>query len=143
MVTGSRIPSADMAKQRAARAPAARAAEVASPVVSIDAFGNFLSSLQAGLRANDHGAVIGLIGYPLRVTDAGGIRTYRSPRDVERDFDDIFTSQVKAAVLSLRSDTLLSRDGGKLAGSRRIWFGPSCTGKPCVPGPIRIREVNP
>lgn len=144
VVTGSRISSADMAKQRSARAPSERVAELASPVVSPEAYGQFLSRLQAGLTNNNQNAVVGLIGFPLRVNRGGSRVIYRSSGDVLRDFDEIFTPEVRASVLNLRADTLISRDGGRQAGNRRIWFGPSCAGKSCDPGsPVRIREVVP
>lgn len=144
VVTGSRISSADMAKQRSARAPSERVAELASPVVSPEAYGQFLSRLQAGLTNNNQNAVVGLIGFPLRVKRGGSRVIYRSSGDVLRDFDEIFTPEVRASVLNLRADTLISRDGGRQAGNRRIWFGPSCAGKSCDPGsPVRIREVVP
>ena len=51
---------------------------------------------------------------------------------------------MRASALALRPATLQSRDGGRLQGNGRIWFGPSCAGKPCpADAPIRIREVNP
>jgi hypothetical protein len=144
VVTGSRISSPGMAKQRSARAPSERVAGLPSPVVSTEAYGQFLFRLQTGLRNNDQTAVVGLIGFPLRVNRDGSKVTYRTSGDVRRDFDEIFTPEVRKAVLNLRPDTLISRDGGRQAGNRRIWFGPSCAGKSCDPGsPIRIREVLP
>jgi hypothetical protein len=121
--------------------------ESASPIAvvgadaAIDRHGEFLSSLQGALRANDRRAVIRLVALPLRVTFAGETRTYRSSREVERDFDRIFTPAVRQAALTLRPDTLMVRDGGRLRGNGRIWFG--CGKKTCPPeSAIRIREVN-
>lgn len=124
VVTGSRVPRRTM--------------ESASPLAIVDPYGEFLSRLQAGLRSNDRRAVIGLIGFPLRVNFGGESRTYRSPRDVERDFERIFTRQVRRAVLNQRADTLISRDEGGMIGNGRIWFGPTS-----ADGSIRMREVNP
>lgn len=143
VVTGSRIPSANMAKQGLAD-ELGYASKVASPSTMVEPSGEFLLRLQAGLKANDRRAIIGLIGFPLRVNLDDRTRTYRSSQDVERDFDRIFTPQVRSAVLNQRPDDIMSRDGGHLKGNGRIWFGPYCSNKPCSPnGPIRIREVNP
>jgi hypothetical protein len=143
VVTGSRIPASNMAKQGLAD-EVGYAAKPASRSAIVGSYGEFLSRLQAGLRANDRRATIGLIGFPLRVTWDGDTRTYRSSRDVERDFDRIFTDQVRSAVLNQRTEDLMSRDGGRLKGNGRLWFGPSCSSKPCsANGSIRIREVNP
>ena len=136
VVTGSRIPAPKLSKQEIARV-AENAAEPASPFAMIDPYGELLSRLQAALRANDRRAVIRLIGFPLRVTLDGEARTYRSPREVGRDFDRIFTPQVRLAVLNQRPDALVSRGAGRLVGDGRLWLGPS-SGRS-----IRIREVNP
>jgi hypothetical protein len=143
VVTGSRIPTANMAKQSLAD-EMGNAAKPASPSTLVDPIRTFLSRLQAGLRANDRRAVVGLVGFPLRVNRGGGTRTYRSLPDVERDFDRIFTPQVRLAVLNQRPDALVSRDGGRMIGNGRLWFGPTCSGRSCsADSTIRIREVNP
>jgi len=112
-------------------------AKPASPDSIIDPYGEFLSHLQAGLNANDRRAIIGLIAFPLRVTYDDGVRIYRSSRELERDFDEIFSSRVRSSVLKQRPDALVSRDRGRLTGNGRIWFGQSADGS------IRIREINP
>ena len=116
--------------------------EAPGPLAVIDAYDAFLSRLQDALRADDRDAVVGLIGFPLRVTFAREARTYRTPREVERDFDRIFTPGVRSAALTLRADSLRSRDGGRLLGNRRIGIG--CAQASCrSSGTIRIREINP
>lgn len=129
VVTGSRIRRSNL--------------ESASPVTVIDnPHGEFLSRLQAGLGTSDRRSIMRLIGFPLRVNFGGESRTYRSLRDVERDFDLVFTPAVRQAALNLRPDALMSRDGGKLRGNERLWFG--CARKSCSSdGSIRIREVSP
>ena len=121
--------------------------ESASPITvvgadaAIDRHGEFLSSLQGALRANDRRAVIRHIALPLRVVFAGETRTYRSSREIERDFDRIFTPAVKQGALTLRPDTLMTRDGGRLRGNDRIWFG--CGRTACTSaGSIKIKEIN-
>ena len=141
VVTGSRIPGSNRAKQNQAD-EVGNAAKPASPSAIIDPYGEFLSHLQAGLKANDRRAIIGLIGFPLRVNLDGRTQTYRSAQDVEREFDRIFTPQVRSAVLNLRPENVMSRDGGRLKGNGKLWFG--CGKTSCPPNaPIRIREVNP
>ncbi|HYC95640.1 MAG TPA: hypothetical protein VEB39_08090 [Sphingomicrobium sp.] len=116
--------------------------ESPTPVTVIGAQDAFLSRLQAGLRANDRRAILGLVALPLRVNFSEGTRTYRSRQEIERDFDRIFTPEVRWAVVAMRPDTLTSRDGGRLKGNDRLWFG--CGRPSCAPNDrIRIREVNP
>jgi hypothetical protein len=129
VVTGSRIQRQNL--------------ESAMPVTVVgDTYADFVSHLQAGLEANDRRAVIGLIGFPLRVNWNGDTRTYRTAKDVERDYDRIFSPNVRQSLIDQRSDTLTRRDGGRLMGNGRVWFG--CGLRSCSSdATIRIREVNP
>jgi hypothetical protein len=136
VVTGSRIERPNIAKQGRAGAVAERQATSASPLAVIDTYGTFLSQLQEALRSNDRGAVIALVALPLRVNLDGQSLTYRSVREIERDFDRIFTPRVTQSVLNQRPETLRSR-GSRMKGTSRIWFGQSSSD-----GTIRIREVT-
>jgi hypothetical protein len=140
VVTGSRVQAPSSARQDQANElrPAATAAK-RSPLA---AHGAFLSHLQRGLQANDRRAIIGLVGFPLRVKRDGRTQTYRSAQEVDRDFDRIFTPQLRSAALNLQPESLMSRDGGRLMGTGRLWFG--CGKTSCPPNAtIRIREVHP
>jgi hypothetical protein len=127
VVTGSRIRSSNM--------------ESAAPVSVINAASDFLSRLQDAFASDDRRAVMLMIGLPLRVRFGGDTRTYRTAKDVERDYDRIFTPQVRASVQNSSSYELLSRDGGKLKGNGSIWFG--CGLRQCSSDEtMRIREVH-
>lgn len=130
VVSGSRIPQPNLGR--------------AAPLKAIDSYGNFLSQLQAALRADDRRAVSRLVGFPLSVRKDGKVETYRSRREVERDFDEIFTPRVRSEVLDQRPYSLRTRQDGKTKGSTRLWFAPACFNAECTPpGQIRIREVTP
>lgn len=126
VVSGSRIGRNEAARQRSARV-AERELTDSAPLAVVEARSDFLSQLQSAFRANDQRAVLALIALPLRVRAGGETVTYRTVGDVERDFDEIFTPQVKQSVLNQRAD----RTG-------RVRFGPTPGN-----GPIRIREVRP
>jgi len=137
VVTGSRVPSANAKSgfaQRAEAPPTER--EIAAP------FGEFLDRLQEALGDNDRRAVLRLVGLPLLVHHHDVWQTYRARKDIERNFDHIFTREVRASLESLGSGELLTRDGGRLRGTRHIWFGcglVACSSEET----IRIREVTP
>ena len=132
VLTGSRVRQANR-KTAAERATAAQ---------SVDAYGEFLSRLRVAARSGDRPSLIRLVGFPLSVHRDGRVETYRSRSEVEREFDRIFTPRVKAEILGGQS--LQDRNGSRLRGSPRIWFGPSCSDAACdEQGPIRIREVTP
>jgi hypothetical protein len=137
VVTGSRIraPMEDRAN---------RQAKTATPLVTMDAYGEFLSRLQRALRADDRRTVSRMVGFPLTVNVDGRAETYRSRREVENDFDKIFTPAVKADILGQKPYSLRSRGDGRTKGAGRIWFAPACFDQECVSaGPVLIREVTP
>jgi len=136
VVTGGRLQTPNVARQGRTD-EMGYLAKPASPEATIDPNGEFLSHLQSGLKANDRRAIIRLIAFPLRVTYDDGVRIYRSSRELEPDYDEIFSSRVRSSVLKQRPDALVSRDRGRLTGNGRIWFGQSSDGS------IRIREINP
>jgi hypothetical protein len=145
IVTGTRMaqPSPERAASKAARS--ADAAEQA-PADAADnsAYENFVTRLQTAIRANDRGAVIKLIGFPLRVNSSGRSRFYPNARSVQRDFDRIFTPRVRQAILVQRPAQLFTRDQGAMIGDGEIWFDHSCLNSRCTAlGPVRITAVNP
>ncbi|HEX7930900.1 MAG TPA: hypothetical protein VF470_08370 [Sphingomicrobium sp.] len=140
VVTGSRIRSPDLSD----RANRQVAVGKSSPLVTVDTYGDFLSRLQSGVRADNRRAVSKLVGFPLTVNTEDGAKTYRSRREVETDFDRIFTPAVKAEILGLKPYSLRTGDDGRTKGSPRLWFSPACFNAECSPpGPIRIRDVTP
>ena len=140
VVTGSRIRSPDLSD----RANRQVAVGKSSPLVTVDTYGDFLSRLQSALRTDNRRAVSRLVGFPLTVNMHGEVKTYRSRREVESDFDRIFTPAVKAEILGLKPYAMRTRDDGRTKGSSKLWFGPACFNAECSPsGPIRIREVTP
>ena len=110
----------------------------AGPVTAVtveEAEAAFGTKLRAAFASNNRKAILGLVGFPLRVDFGGGqVRTYRSRQDVERDYDRIFTPAVR--------QSLASRDSGSLTGNGRISFG--CGSRRCSSADsIRIRRVTP
>jgi hypothetical protein len=126
-------------KKSTSNAPSAfeSEAKAASP------YPQFLSRLQAAVRAGDRGAVMALIAFPLRVNGPRGSRLYDAPSAL-RDYDRIFTPKVKRAILNQRGDRIFSRDIGAMAGDGEVWFTQTCPNPACSPaGPVRIVAVNP
>lgn len=133
IVTGSRIAAGEMDEPSAAK--------VISPE---QANARFLAKLQAAVRSNNRGAILRLVGLPLRVNFAGGGRVYRDRKWIERDFDQIFTAKVRNAILAQRPDRLFVRDQGAMIGDGEVWFRESCPNSGCSPaGPLRIVAINP
>jgi hypothetical protein len=108
------------------------------------AYAAFVPRLQAAVRANDRGALVRLIAFPLRVNRAGGAEFYRNRRSVERDFARIFTPKVRRAILDQAPNALFVRDQGAMIGSGEVWIAQTCPNRACsLAGAVRIIAVNP
>lgn len=108
--------------------------ETAAPatvVTAEKANADFHGKLKSAFRTSNRRAILRLIGFPLRVDFNGDVRTYLTRSDVERDFDRIFTPEVRESVLSGQE-------------SRHLTFAPNCSRQPCASGSIiKIRAVRP
>ena len=108
------------------------------------AAGRFLSRLQTAIRADDRPTIAGMIAYPLRVNFNDGPKTYKNSPSIERDFERIFTPQVKKAILDQGADELFTNYQGSMIGSGEVWFDQSCSNSSCSKrGAIRIKAINP
>lgn len=114
--------------------------ESASPVIVIDNTDDFLGRLRDALASNNRRALLGLVALPLKVGFDGDIRTYRTRRDIDREYDRIFTAEVRQSAQRLHPHTLTTRDNGRLRGNGRLWFG--CGKRECTSGEaLKIREI--
>jgi len=105
-----------------------------APVTALtaeDAHVDFNEKLRSAFQSNNRGAIFRLIAFPLKVDWGGDVRTYRTRTEVERDFNRIFSDDVRQAVLNGQA-------------SRRLTFAPQCARAPCAAGSVvRIRAVRP
>ncbi len=133
IVTGSRVPAG----------PAESDAVELSPKVN-PAHSRFLARLQGAVRSNNRRTIIALIQFPLRVNFKDGTRNYRDASSLERDFDKIFTPNVRNAIMSQQASQVFVRDQGAMIGDGQVWFDRTCRNSTCYPpGPVRIIAVNP
>jgi len=149
VTTGSRIPrprvSAEQDQADALNSLPMREAAPAAPgwVMQDRAYRTFLTQLQSAVRANDRGAVVRLVGLPLRVNSNGTSQVYRDAASVKRDYERIFTPSVRQAILNQRFERLFGRDQGVMIGDGQVWFDHRCTNASCSPpGPVRITAIN-
>ncbi|MCL6699634.1 hypothetical protein LZ496_12680 [Sphingomonas sp. NSE70-1] len=141
-------PLAPMAEREAADAVAAQSENIvvtgtlarrqnmksAAPVAEVtaqEAYDDFNDKLQSAFQANNSAAILRLIGFPLKVDFNGDVRTYRTRSEVERDYDRIFTIEVRQSVLNGQP-------------GRHLTFAPQCPRTACPPeATVRIRAVRP
>jgi hypothetical protein len=109
----------------------------------------FLASLQDAIRAENPGQVAALVKFPLRV----GFSSRQSPRpdrvvnianaeEFIRRYSELFTPEVRAAVLSQPSDTLFRNWQGVMIGNGELWYADVCRDKQCSAHRIRVISVN-
>ena len=78
----------------------------------------FLAKFQDALKSNDHDAVASLVNYPLRTTP----HNIRSRAQLLANFDRIFTSAVRRAILKATADDVWGNYQGFMIGGGVIWF---------------------
>jgi hypothetical protein len=148
VVTGARIPRPNLESASPVTVVGGQAAErdaiAKTNFAKKDrAYASFLDRLQTAVRDDDPAAVVKLISYPLRVNSGGQSQTYSDARSVRRDFDRIFTPQVREAILEQRPDRLFSRDLGVMVGNGEVWFDHVCLDESCSRlGPVKITAIN-
>jgi hypothetical protein len=146
VVTGSRIRSPALNSERKEMKAIGRAFEGATApdwVRNDPEYRTFLGRLQSAVRLNQRSTVAGMIAYPLRVNGGGGTQLYRDRAAVLRDYEEIFTASVKAAILAQRLEELFGRDQGVMIGDGQLWFDHACRGRNCArSGPVRITAIN-
>ena len=104
----------------------------------------FFIQLQSAVRTGDRRTVAKLSAVPLRVNlDNGRFALYRSRRDIERDYNFIFSPAVRRAILRQPPDEIWGRDQGVTLKLGEIWFDHQCLDRNCDRyGAVRIRAVN-
>jgi len=124
--------------------PKAQAPAAPGWVTKDRAYATFLSQLQGAVRTGNRDGVIRLIRFPLRVNANGKSRVYRNAASVRANYDQVFTPQVRQAILNQKFDRLFGRDQGLMIGDGQVWFDHTCPNAQCSPpGPVRITAINP
>lgn len=104
--------------------------------------GRFWEELRRGLEPPSPAVVANLVHYPLHVTTPDS-SWHVADRDVLiRDFDALFSAELRERVLASALEDLVSTSRGVAVALGRLWIGPVCevTGQdPCPPA---IFELN-
>jgi hypothetical protein len=96
----------------------------------------FLAQLQEAVAANKKKVVSSLVDYPLNVVSRG--RTHKiSKSSFLKQYDEIFTPTVKAALAAQRPEHLYVKSTGFMIGRGELWFNEAGDGK------FRIVTVQP
>jgi hypothetical protein len=110
---------------------------------------NFLASLQDAIRAENPNQVAVLVKFPLRVghpskPSARPLRAVkvRNAAELVRRYSEIFTPEVRAAVLAQSPDTLFRNWQGAMVGNGKLWFTGVCLDSTCSRHPVRVISIN-
>jgi hypothetical protein len=110
---------------------------------------NFLASLQDAIRTENPNQVAVLVKFPLRV----GYPSKQSARplpavqvrnaaELVRRYSEIFTPEVRAAVLAQSPDTLFRNWQGAMVGNGELWFTGVCLDSTCSRHRVRVISIN-
>lgn len=118
-----------------AGSPSAQAAAesryITAGIENAAAFENSFRALQAAVAANDKVKMMGFILYPLRVNgwlgDESGKNTaqFSNRSEVLENFDEIFTVQIKEAILKQKVESLFVNWQGVMVGKGEVWLSGS------------------
>lgn len=107
---------------------------------------SFLEALQAGIRTDDAAAVAALVEYPLRVNYGSKQTRWLNGEQVIQGFSDIFTPDIKQAVLNQRFEDLFANWRGVKIGNGELWLAGICDrGSPpntCQNLRVRLHAIN-
>jgi hypothetical protein len=82
----------------------------------------FLATLQSALRSNNHEAVAALVHYPLLTPSNSRTHRIRSRAQLLANFDQVFRSNIRQAILNAGPDDVWGNWRGFMIGQGVIWF---------------------
>lgn len=110
---------------------------------------NFLASLQDAIRSESPNQVAVLVKFPLRVgypskPSARAVRVVqvRNAAELVRRYSEIFTPEVRAAVLAQLPETLFRNWQGAMVGNGELWFTADCMDSTCSRRRVRAISIN-
>jgi hypothetical protein len=90
-----------------------------------------IEAFQQAVRDGRKADVAAFIRYPIRVEIDGRKRTIRSSRAFVRDYDEIMTPDIVAAVKSQKYADLFVNDRGIMFGDGEVWVNGICLDRGC------------
>lgn len=82
----------------------------------------FLANLKASVEAGDRQRIAGMARYPLHVSLNGRQRLVRSGSELVKDYDHLFTSSMREAIVMQIPECLFANWQGVMIGSGKVWF---------------------
>jgi hypothetical protein len=135
-------PSAD----RAAQIPPAGNESIADRLkvagLQVEEVTSFFSSLKSRAADGNRSGVCELAAYPLSVHSKKGEQKIPNLPACQAKYDQIFTSQVLAAIAKQSFEQLFANWRGVMIGDGELWFSGVCDDRQCLRKTIRIISVN-
>jgi hypothetical protein len=97
----------------------------------------FLAQLQTALAANDKASIAAMVSFPMTQIHNGKPVRIANVGTLLKDFDRIFTPNVRAAVAHQTPRCLFGNDLGVVVNNGEVWFTQHSTG-----GDFKIITVN-
>ena len=102
----------------------------------------FVVTLQKAVQDDSPEKVAPLIQFPLRVNDAPGQSHSVTARRFTAEYRQIFTPDVKAAILRQEPDEIFRNSKGAMLGNGEVWISGVCLDKDCQVAPPKVTAIN-
>ncbi len=99
-------------------------------------------TLQAAVEVGDPEAVASLVSYPITVKVGDAELTFDGPEAFASRYADIFTDEIKSAVLGQKYDELFVRDQGVMFGNGQVWLSGICLDEACETSEAKIITIQ-
>lgn len=103
---------------------------------------SFVQSLQLAVKSDSPKQVAALVSFPLRVNGEAGKHRKLSAAQFEKEYAQVFTPAVKAAVLKQDPKTLFRNSSGAMIGDGQVWLAGICADAKCAKSEVKLITVN-
>lgn len=101
-----------------------------------------VEALQSAVAQRDAQRVAALVNYPISVKIAGKPVTLHHAADLVRQYDQVFTPDIAAAVTNQKYDELFVNAQGVMFGEGQVWIGGICVKADCREVVIKVIAIQ-
>lgn len=101
-----------------------------------------VTALQAAVSRQDAQTVAAMVAYPIRVVVAGKSVTLHNAADLVRQYQQIVTPDVAAAIVSQKYEDLFVNARGVMIGDGQVWIAGICTRPDCSQAVVKVIAIQ-
>jgi hypothetical protein len=103
---------------------------------------HLLTQLQESVTRHDAATIASMIHYPIKVNPGKHPFTVKSEKGFIKDYDQIITPDISAAILKQKYETLFVNSQGAMIGDGEVWISGFCRDKSCKQSDIKIGTIQ-